>query len=54
MKRRRPSEQKRKLKAVKRLARKVRVPPTRAHGTKKNPRKRPRNLAQVMREEGWE
>jgi hypothetical protein len=50
---RKTSREKRELKAVKRLARRMRVPPTRAHDSRKKARKRPRTLEQHLKEQGW-
>jgi hypothetical protein len=54
MKKRGSNRQKRDLKAVKRLARKTRVPPTRVHEKKKGRRRRRRKPEEVLRDEGWQ
>ncbi len=54
MKKRGSNRQKRNLKAVKRLARKTRVPPTRVHDTKKGRRRRRIKTEEILREEGWQ
>jgi hypothetical protein len=51
--RKKTSRQKRDLKAVKRLARRMRVPPTRAHDPKNRKRRRNRKLEEHLRDQGW-
>jgi hypothetical protein len=52
---RKTSREKRELKAVKRLARRMRVPPTRVQTSKskRKQRKRSRTLEEHLKEQGW-
>ena len=50
----RTSSQKRKVTAVKKLARTTRVPPTKVHRTKVKTKRKRQSVEEHLKEEGWE
>jgi len=50
----RTSSRKGKVKIVKKLARKTRVPPTKVHDSRVRPRRKRRSVEEHLKEEGWE